>query len=157
MQKLVDLVLDQNYAETSGGLFKFKKVLPMGYKLSGEALDIVAIAAEMEEMYHLGEENTGNLRAKLGELKNYPKEFVDINVETELSMSKGIKKFRRYVDDVQSQLAGTHEEVLKGILALGFMYPENLVVKMNLNIWNSTFHVEEPVLWKCFYSHKEKC
>ena len=29
MQKLVDLVLDQNYAETSGGLFKFKKVLPM--------------------------------------------------------------------------------------------------------------------------------
>ena len=72
MQKLVDLVLGQNYAETSGGLFKFKKVLPMGYKLSGEALDIVAIAAEVEELFHLGEENIGNLRGRIGELKNYP-------------------------------------------------------------------------------------
>ena len=68
MQKLVDLVLGQNYAETSGGLFKFKKVLPMGYKLSGEALDIVAIAAEMEELNHLGTENTGHIRARIGEL-----------------------------------------------------------------------------------------
>ena len=54
MKKLVDLVLGQNYAETSGGVFKFKKVLPMGYKLSGEALDIVALAHEMTELLHLG-------------------------------------------------------------------------------------------------------
>jgi hypothetical protein len=33
MGKLIDLVLGQNYVETSGGLFKFKKVLPMGYTL----------------------------------------------------------------------------------------------------------------------------
>ena len=39
MKKLVDLVLGQNYAETSSGLFKFKKVLPLGQMLSGEALD----------------------------------------------------------------------------------------------------------------------
>ena len=30
MVKLVDLVLGQNYVETSVGLFKFKKILPMG-------------------------------------------------------------------------------------------------------------------------------
>ena len=30
MKKLIDLVLGQNYAETSGGVFKFKKSLPIG-------------------------------------------------------------------------------------------------------------------------------
>ena len=54
MKQLVDLVLGQNYVETSGGIFKFKKVLPMGYSLSGEALDLVALAEEMVVLYHLG-------------------------------------------------------------------------------------------------------
>ena len=54
MEKLIDLVLSQNYAETSGGIFKFKKVLPMGYTLSGEALDLVALSDEMTVLYHLG-------------------------------------------------------------------------------------------------------
>ena len=64
MAKLVDLVLGQNYAETSGGLFKFKEVLPMGYKLSGEALDIVALAEEVTILYHLGEQRVQKSRVK---------------------------------------------------------------------------------------------
>ena len=148
MQKLVDLVLEQNYAETSAGLFRFKKILPMGYKLSGEALDIVALSNEMEILQLNGEVNQGNVAIR--ELKNYPEEFVDISVETELAMSKGVKKFKRYVDDVHSQIAGTKEEVLRGILAIGFMYPENLVVSMNLNIWNSNFL--DVFMWKNLFS-----
>ena len=146
MQKLVDLVLEQNYAETSGGLFKFKKILPMGYKLSGEALDIVALAKEMEILKHHGVVNGGNL----GELKNYPEESIDISVETELAMSKGIKKFKRYVDDVHSQIAGNHDEVLRGILALSYMYPENLVISMDLNIWSSNFL--DVYIWKNMFT-----
>ena len=88
MKNLVDLVLGQNYVETSGGVFKFKKVLPMGYILSGEALDIVSLAHEMEELLHLGGSNDiQNSRLKLGELKNYPSELVDISVQRELTMS----------------------------------------------------------------------
>ena len=150
MKKLVDLVLDQNYAETSGGLFKFKKVLPMGYKLSGEALDIVALAEEIEILQHLGEQSSGKHQGRIGELRNYPEEFVDNSVETELSMSKAVTKFKRYVDDVHSQIAGTLDEVLKGILALGYMYPENLVLSMDLSIWNSTFL--DVYLWKNLFS-----
>ena len=132
MKKLVDLVLDQNFAETSGGLYKFKKVLPMGYKLSGEALDIVALAEEMMILFHLG----GDLekRMKIGELKNYPVDLVDNNVDRELSMSKGVKSFSRYVDDVHSNISGTKEDILHGILAVGYMYPETLVISMELNI-----------------------
>ena len=150
MNKLVDLVLGQNYAETSGGLFKFKKVLPMGYKLSGEALDIVALAEEMTVLYHLGEDDCQKSRVRIAELRSYPEEFVDNSVQTELSMSKAVKRFRRYVDDTHSQIAGTSEEVLNGILALGFMYPEGLVVSMNLNIWHSSFL--DSYVWKNLFT-----
>ena len=146
MKKLIDLVLGQNYAETSGGLFKFKKVLPMGYKLSGDALDIVALADEMTVLYNLGEDDSNKTKVRIGELRSYPDEFVDISVRTELSMSKGVKNFRRYVDDTHSQISGTKEDILNGIMALGFMYPESLVVSMDLNIWNSSFL--DVYVWK---------
>lgn len=142
MEKLVDLVLGQNFAETSGGLFRFKKVLPMGYKLSGDALDIVALAEEMTVLYHLGGDYAKNIksrRVKIGELKNYPEEFGDNCVQKESSMPNAVKRFRRYVDDAHAQIAGTEEEVRNAILAIGYMYPESLVVSMNLNIWHSSF------------------
>ena len=138
MKKLIDLVLGQNFAETSGGLFKFKKVLPMGYKLSGDALDIVALAEELTVLFNLGE---GSLKSRfrIGELKSYPDSLVDINVQNEVSMSKGVKSFTRYVDDTHTQIAGTKEQVLNGILAVGYMYPQSLVISMELNIWQSSF------------------
>ena len=150
MKKLVDLVLGQNYAETSGGLFKFKKVLPMGYKLSGDALDIVSLAEEMIILQHLGESIEEISKVTIGELRGYPGEFVDNSVQNELSMSKGVKKYKRYVDDVFSQIAGTREDVLNGILAIGFTYPENLTISMNLNIWNSNFL--DVFVWKNLFS-----
>ena len=150
MKKLVDLVLGQNYAETSEGLFKFKKVLPMGYKLSGEALDIVALAEEMDILNHLGREKSQSCRTRIGELRNFPEEFVDISVEKELSMGNGVKEFRRYVDDVHSQVSGTKEEVLNAVLALGYMYPESLVTSMKLNIWHSSFL--DVFVWKDIFT-----
>ena len=144
MKKLVDLVLEENYAETSGGLYKFKKVLPMGYKLSGESLDIVALAEEMATLGKFGGDQ--EVRVKLGELRNYPEEFVNISIQQELSMSRGIKKFKRYVDDIHAQIAGTEEQILNGILALGFMYPQSLVLSVDLNIWHSSFL--DAFVWK---------
>ena len=39
-------------------------------------------------------------------------------------MSKGINMYKRYVDDVHSEIAGTKKEVLHGILAIGYTFPE---------------------------------
>ena len=50
------------------------------------------------------------------------------------------------MNDTHAHIAGTKEEVQDGILAVGYMYPESLVVKMNLNIWNST-HLD-IFMWK---------
>ena len=147
MKKLVDLVLGQNYAETSGGFFKFKEVLPMGYKLSGEALDIVALADEMTVLYHLGgNEGHQRDRVRVGELKSFPEEFVENGVQSEVKMSNGVRVFKRYVDDTHTQIAGTREEVLHGILAVGYIYPQSLVISMNLNIWHSSFL--DVLAWK---------
>ena len=147
MKKLVDLVLGQNYAETSGGFFKFKEVLPMGYKLSGEALDLVALADEMAVLHHLGgDEEVQKVRVRMGELKSFPDEFVENIVQSELNMANGVRVFKRYVDDTHAQIAGTKEEVLQGILAIGYIYPKSLVISMNLNIWHSTFL--DVLAWK---------
>ena len=146
LTKLVDLVLDQNYVETSVGLFKFRKVLPMGYKLSGEALNIVALADEMVTLFDLERKDSQKSHLGIGELRNYPDEMVDNSVQRELSMTKGVKRIRRYVDDTHAHIAGTKEEVQNGILAVGYMYPESLVISMNLNIWNSS-HLD-IFMWK---------
>ena len=152
MKKLVDLVLDNNYAETSGGIFKFKRVLPMGYKMSGDALDLVALAGEMVELYHLGadEDDMQKRRVKLAELKDYPEMLVENNVQRELKMSRGVKVFKRYVDDTHAQVAGTKEEILNSLLAVGYMYPDNLVISMKLNIWQSEFL--DVLMWKNLFS-----
>lgn len=125
----------------------------MGYELSGEALDLVALAEEMTVLFHLGgDEEVLKARAKLGELKQFPDEFVDNSVQSELNMAKGVKVFKRYVDDTHTQIAGSKKEVLHGILAVGYIYPANLVISMNLNIWHSTFL--DVLAWK---DYKNQC
>ena len=146
MSKLVDLVLDQHYVETSVGLFKFRQVLPMGYKISGEALHIVALADEMVALYDLERKDCQKANLGIGELRSYPVELVDNSVQRELSMARGVKRIRRYVDDTHAHIAGTKEEVQNGVLAVGYMYPGSLVVNMNLNIWNSS-HLD-IFMWK---------
>ena len=140
MTKLIDLVLSQNYAETSSGLFLFKMVLPMGYKLSGEALDIVAISGEMTKLYNLGSPEVEGKGMLVGELLEYPEELVDINVDKETKMSRGVRSYKRYVDDTHGQIKGKDlQDIADGILAIGFMFPRGLVLSIELNIWKSEF------------------
>ena len=41
--KMIHLIIRNNYVKTSCGIFLFKPVLPMGYKISGEALNTVVL------------------------------------------------------------------------------------------------------------------
>ena len=139
MVKLIDLVLSNNFAETSSGLYLFMMVLPMGYKLSGEALDIVALSGEMERMLNLGR-NEDIPGMPIGELPEYPEEVFDCDVEKETRMASGIKVYKRYVDDTYVNVGGGDiEQVVAGILAVGFMFPVGLTVNLVLNIWRAEF------------------
>ena len=147
MLKLIDLVLGNNYAESSSGLYLFMKILPMGYRLSGDALDIVALSGEMERMFNLGKQGDIIPGLPIGELFEYPEEVIDIDVDKETKMAAGIKAYKRYVDDTYVNVQGKDiEEVVAGILAVGFMFPRGLTVNLVLNIWRAEFL--DVVCWK---------
>ena len=140
MKKIIILVLGNNFVETSTGIYLFKMVLPMGYKLSGESLDIVGIAGEMTKMMNLGKEGSTNLGTPVAEILDYPGEIVEVDVIKECTMAKNVKMFKRYVDDTFGIISGENiEEIIEGILAIGFMYPVGLVINMELNIWRAEF------------------
>ena len=137
MKKIIDLVLSQNYAETSAGLFLFKMIFPTGYKLSQEGLNIVALSGEMTKLYYLGTKKESITGLPVAELKEYPTEFVDITAHKEVNMARGVKSYKRYVDDTHCLLAGVAlEDVVDGILAVGYMLPKGL------EIWNFLEYME---------------
>ena len=147
MTKLIDLVLSNNYAETSGGLYLFKMILPMGYRLSGDALDIVALSGEMERMFNLGRQTEMIPGMPIGELLEYPEEVINVDADKESKMASGIKAYKRYVDDTYVRVHGKDiEEVVAAILAVGFMMPRGLTVNLVLNIWRAEFL--DVVCWK---------
>ena len=151
MKKIIDLVLSQNYAETSAGLFLFKMILPMGYKLSQEGLNIVALSGEMTKLYYLGTKKESITGLPVAELKEYPTEFVDITAHKEVNMARGVKSYKRYVDDTHCLLAGVAlEDDVDGILAVGYMLPKGLEIGISLNIWNSEFL--DVFAWKNIYT-----
>ena len=140
MKNLINLVLSNNYVETSTGIYLFEMVLPMGYRLSGEALDIVAISGEMMKMMNLGDGRTTNTGLPVAEILEYPEELGEISVDYEMRNARGIQDYRRYVDDSHCIIKGNEvEDIIDGILAVGMMYPSGLVIKVDLNIWRSEF------------------
>ena len=115
-------------------------VLPMGYKLSGEALDIVALSGEMEKMFNLGRHGQGIPGMPIGELPEYPEELFDSDVDNVTRMVSSIKMYKRYVDDTYVHVGGADtEEMVAGILAVGSMFPAGLTVNLVLNIWRAEF------------------
>ena len=134
--KLIQLVMRNNYVETSCGIFLFKPVLPMGYKISGEALNTVVLFGEIERFGCIGE----SLCFGLGELKDYPGEFLHLCVQNEVQMVRGVKMYKRYVDDTFTLIVGDDSQtVLDGILGIGFMFPMELIITIELNIWRTKF------------------
>ena len=140
MTSLITLVLKNNFVKTSTGIYLFKRVLPMGYKLSGECLDIVGLSGELSRMFRLGDDDLKMKGLPIGELMEYPDEFVDASVEREISMVNGILSYMRYVDDTHIIIGGDDiNEVIDGLFAVGYMFPSGLVINVDCNIWRSEF------------------
>ena len=144
--KMVSMILGNNYVETSVGIYLFGRILPMGYKLSKEALDSVAISGEVYKLHRVGEEDAV-LGRPISELYEYPEELVDISVRREVAMSRGVNYYRRYVDDSFAMVGGdTIEEIVDGILCIGYMFGGGLTVNVDMNIWCSKFL--DVLLWR---------
>ena len=140
LKKIIDLVLSNNFVETSTGLYQFKEVLPMGYRLSGEALDIVAVSGEMTKMFNLGIDDEKAIGLPIGEILEYPTEIVDADIEYESNNARGIKNYKRYVDDTHCLISSDDiNKIVDAIMAIGYMFPTGLIVNLDLNIFKSEF------------------
>ena len=112
----------------------------MGYKLSGECLDIVGVAGEITKLLNLGKVDVSIFGLPISELTNYPEEFVDNGVEKESSMARGVRKYKRYVDDTYGIVSGAQvRDIIDGTLSIAFMFPAGLVINLDLNVWNTEF------------------
>ena len=139
LEKLGKLILRNNYVETSGGIYLFKPVLPMGYIISGEGLNSVALSGEVDRLFY-SDGVSNECRVKIAEINNYPMELVDYSVEREGAMGCSIRKYKRYVDDSHAIISGSDlMGISDSILAIGYMYGVELVINVDLGIWYSEF------------------
>ena len=61
-------------------------------------------------------------------------------MKKEVNMAKGIKDYKRYVDDTHGILEAKElEEILNGLLAIGYMFPSGLTINLDLNVFRSEF------------------
>ena len=98
------------------------------------------MAGEITKLVHLGKIGVSTFGLPISELTNYPEDLVDIGVRKESGMARGVRKYKRYVDDIYGIVSGGQvEEIIDGILAIGFMFHEGLVINLDLNIWNAEF------------------
>ena len=126
--KLAKLVLNNNYVEASIGILKIGPCLPMGNCASGEALDTVAIASEMEK------ENKKALNLKLTE--EIPEQIgKKINLQKyENEGSRSTQNItKRYRDDIYGMIAVEDEnDMLTNILDIGQVYPKHIKLTVEL-------------------------
>jgi hypothetical protein len=112
----------------------------MGYRLSGEALDIVAVSGEMTKMFNLGIDDEKAIGLPIGEILEYPTEIVDADIEYESNNARGIKNYKRYVDDTHCLISSDDiNKIVDAIMAIGYMFPTGLIVNLDLNIFKSEF------------------
>ena len=126
--KLANLVLNHNYVEASIGILKIGPCLPMGNCASGEALDTVAIASEMEK------ENKKALNLKLTEeIPEQIGKMINLQKYNNKGSSSTQNITKRYRDDIYGMIAVEDEnDMLTNILDLGQVYPKHIKLTVEL-------------------------
>ena len=141
MIKLARLVLNNNYVEASIGILKIGPSLPMGNCASGEALDTVTIASELEK------ENKKSQNLKLTE-------EIPEGIGSKINMTKYETEgsnntqniTRRYRDDIYNLIAVEAEnDMFTNILDLGQVYPKHIKLTVELG------HLYQSFLDVCHY------
>ena len=126
--KLANLVLNHNYVEASIGILKIGPCLPMGNCASGEALEPVAIASEMEK------ENKKALNLKLTEeIPEQIGKMINLQKYNNKGSSSTQNITKRYRDDIYGMIAVEDEnDMLTNILDLGQVYPKHIKLTVEL-------------------------
>ena len=136
--RLIELVLGNNYIESSTGIYQLGDCLPMGSSASQDCLNIVGMISEFALFENASSEDEINVT-------------IDDNFDVEIVMEKKMKKnlsltnseksqlilYKRYIDDTHSVLSGENLSEMKSVIIKMLQaYPKNLVMNATLSLLN---------------------
>ena len=136
--RLVELVLGNNYLESSTGIYQLGDCLPMGSSASQDCLNIVGMISEFKLFENVSTEDEikvtveDNYKVKIVIQKNAKKNNGLTNSE------KGhLRLFKRYIDDTHGVCSGENMTDMKNvIIKILQAYPKNLVMNATLSLLN---------------------
>ena len=134
--KLIELVLGNNYIESSTGIFQLGDCLPMGSSASQDCLNIVGMISELQ----LFENATTSDEIKVIVGDNFEVNIViQKNTKHKDSLTRSekgqLKLYKRYIDDTHSVCSGENLTDMKNIIIKVLQaYPKNLVMNATLSL-----------------------
>ena len=136
--RLIELVLGNNYIESSTGIYQLGDCLPMGSSASQDCLNIVGMISE----FALFENATSEDEIKVTIDDNFDVEIVmEKKMKKNLSLTNSeksqLKLYKRYIDDTHSVLSGENLSEMKSVIIKVLQaYPKNLVMNATLSLLN---------------------
>ena len=134
--KLTELVLGNNFIESSVGVYQLGDCLPMGSSSSQDCLNIVGMVHELEMFEGVSARESVNINVD----ENYEVKILMIDQMTEINKftkneQDHLKMFKRYIDDTHGVCSGDDIKALKNIiLKIMKAYPEHLVMNVTLSL-----------------------
>ena len=122
--KMAELVLENSFVQTSGGIYKLGSCLPMGLGMSGESLDLVCLVCEI------------NLFGKViaPELSRCSEKYPDWVLEDEGKLMEAVIQYFRYRDDTFTYAkAKAERDLTKTVYALGSGFLSTLDLNVNIS------------------------
>ena len=126
--KITELILSNNYIESSLGIYHLGDCLPMGSSASQDCLNIVAMAHELE----LFEGITTKINVEVEIDLLFSVRIIESNTNEEKNSltekeKDNIKHFKRYIDDTHEVIIGDEsDEAKKTISKILTTYPKHL-------------------------------
>ena len=134
--RMTELVLSNNFIESSVGVYHLGDCLPMGSSSSQDCLNIVGMVHELELFEGISARESVNItvdedfEVKIEQIEK----LITINKLTKEEQDH-LNMFKRYIDDTHTVCSGDNLVALKNvILKIMRAYPEHLVMNVTLSL-----------------------
>ena len=134
--KLTELILANNFIESSAGVYQLGDCLPMGSSASQDCLNIVGMVNELEFFENISAKKEFDVKINddFEVLIRVKSQINEINSLTKQE-KQYLKLFKRYIDDTHSVCSGKEISTMKSlIIKILKIYPKHLVMNASLSL-----------------------
>ena len=134
--KLTELILANNFIESSAGVYQLGDCLPMGSSASQDCLNIVGMVNELEFFENISAKKEFDVKINddFEVLIRVTSQINEINSLTKQE-KQYLKLFKRYIDDTHSVCSGKEISTMKSlIMKILKIYPKHLIMNASLSL-----------------------